>query len=407
MTERTQLRVFALFIFLVVALSLSTASFAAISVIPDVPGLHGGGYTPSLGQLQGTQPWSSGGYSTTGTASIGGKPLSIPAKIPLASTAGPIIKSAMRLNPWAIAGTLAAGWLMDQGLEYLDGEWQKTGPIDAPDSSSCIAAAGDTGDGTQSGCKAKTAQYPDALWWRAGQGYRIPDACVLVASASWNYTAVGYDCSAVPRTRVPATPADFDNLPDPSEAVAPELPSAPYMPHGAPVDKPQYQPGDYPLGSPYKAPDGSTVQPMASVTNNNTTNNTTNNYNSSVTVSTYNITTHNADGTPTQNPTPEPTEEKQDQCEKYPDSLGCAKLGTPDPGADLPKTETPLTFSPVDMGGNASCPAPSTIEAFGVSLALEYDSACTYASGLKPVVIAVAFITALFIIFGAPRSAQS
>ncbi len=403
-------------LFIAAALILPTAAKAAISVIPDVPGLSGGGYTPSLGQLQGTQAWPSGSYTPatktffgTGTTSIGGKPLSIPVKIPLASTAGALAKNAMKLNPWAIAGTMAAGWLIDKGMEWSESEgtWTKAQPVyefAVQSGVSCSTAWNPTVTGFYTGvnCNAWQGEYMNC------DGNGITAQCAPGEPNSgvwytWNRRVAG---SGQP---VAATDPDWDNLPDPTDdpGVAGELPGAAYMPHGAPVGKPQYQNGNYPLGEPYKAPDGSTVQPMASVTNNTTNNSTTNNYNNSVNVSTYNVTTHNAAGEPVANPTPEPTDEKQDFCEKNPKAIGCAELGTPPAGEDMPRSEIPLSFTPVDIGGNASCPAPNSVSAFGQTFALEYDSACTYASGIKPVVIAIGYLTALFIIFGAPRTAQS
>lgn len=411
MQENTQLRAFVLFLFLLVVLSLSGASFAAVTVIPDVPGLHGGGYTPSLGQLQGTQPWASGNYSTAGSVTIGGKPLAIPAKIPLAATAGNIIKAGLRATPMGILTAAALGYLANNGIQpdangnpvktsappgaILVGEvypqnWP-AGVCSAPVGSSASYRTGAGGTETrirQFGSPGDGFSQVDFCWDGSGSWQKIvPDRCTYVGPPS-------YGCLSP--TTSPLNDDDWNALPDPSETLAPELPGAPYMPHGAPVGKPQYTSGNYPMGEPYKAPDGTTVQPMASVTHNNST---TNNYNNSVTISTYNITTHNADGTPTSNPTPQPTDEKPDECEANPERAGCKPLG--EYTETVPKMTVNFAFTPEASPLSAGCPAP--IQVLGHSLS--YQPACDAMVMIKPVVLGMAAVMAAFILIGGFRGA--
>lgn len=407
-------RLVGLFVFLFVVLVGSSSSWAAVTVTPSMPQWIANAHNIANGLRAfnaGELPYNpSTGYAATGTTTIGGKALSIPAKVPLAAGAGAIAKTAMRANPALLAGTLALPWLIEQGLEYANG-WQVVTVEDGPTSAEIAACPGmplyTGGGGTycndvaRAACPGET-QIWSVQWFSGGTPQRTNGEADCYPSRIkkpvWVCNAA--NCVAAQSGTRPATDTDWDNLPDPTSTVAPELPTAPYMGEkGAPVGKPEYTSGNYPLGSPYKAPDGTTVQPMASVTNVTNTN--------TVNVSTYNITTHNADGTPTNNPTPTPTDEKPDECEAHPDTVGCTKLGELPTAEVLPRSDVPITFNPVEIAENATCPAPSTVAAFGQSFALEYDSACTYATGLKPVVIAVAYLTALFIIFGAPRSAQS
>jgi len=193
---------------------------------------------------------------------------------------------------------------------------------------------------------------------------------------------------------VAAMPSDWDALPDPTNDpdVAGELPRAGYMPEGAPVGAPNYASGNYPMGAPYKAPDGTTVQPMASVTNITNTN--------TVNVSTYNITTHNADGSPTNNPLPEPTDEQQDHCEKNPETAGCAKLG--EYSHPIPTASHVFEFAPEVVNMPGSCPAP--IPVLGSSLS--FQPACDAMSTIKPLVVGMAAIMAALILFGGMRGAD-
>lgn len=405
-----------LFLFVFSALSLSTATFAAITVIPDVAGLGGNGYTPSAGQLAGTQPWASGNYSTSGTVNIGGKPLTIPAKFPLAAGAASIVKNAMRINPYALAGTLAAGWLADQGIAYIDDQWQKKVPVDGDYFGGVTWANGyntECGVGTygctdlQAAIAATKYLYPPPRVFKSCtfiEGSNRDFNCVFTNSTGDNTRLITTRATSNPAPAdnyQPFSPGDFDALPDPTPVVAPELPSAPYM-SGAPVGKPTYQEGASPHGDPYKAPDGSTVQPMASVTNNN---NVTNNYNSSVTVSTYNVTTHNSSGQPIPEAeqTKTPTEEKQDQCEKYPDSLGCLKMGEVSSPDLQTQQKTIAAISPVSVGGVGSCPAPLTTSFMGNTITMRWDLPCQAAGMLKPLILALAWLSAGVIFIGGVR----
>jgi hypothetical protein len=419
---------FFVFLFLLLVLLFPGASWAATTIIPDVPGYSGGvnpGYTPSAATASRyasqaasySAPTKS--YPVTGKITLASKALAVPGSASLTSNAGSLVKGAMQLHPGKLVGTLAAGWLMSQGLEYLNDQWFK-----------------DSGQGTLEGVHAPIYSMADGAMCINTHSGQLPaqvTSCFLIMGGGGSDSGVSgcpviaetpgdgnpYNdhmtylvprnpfpngCSLVDPIKTPATPADFDSLPDPTDdpGVAGELAKGPgYMPEGAPVNPPQYQTGNHPLGTPYKAPDGSTVQPMASVTNNSTINN------HSVTVTTYNITTHNSSGVPLDNPVPVPTDEKQSFCEENPKSVGCIELGTPEAGDVLPRTEIPITFEPIDVGGNATCPAPNVMSVGGYSIPIEYDSICHYATSLNPVVIALSYLTALMIVFGVfSRSAE-
>lgn len=402
------------FFLVLLASILSQRAEASVTVIPDVPGLTplSAGYTPSLGQLQGTQPWSSGGYSVTGRASIGGKPLNIPAKVPLASGAGSLVKSAMRMNPYLLAGSLALPWLLDKGMEWVEGEgWMYEDP-------NAVVAPEDLGwSEAQSlpSCNASLACGPAAgytcLWSADANAFTlITYAMGTIGPDGWSQANACHETQAnpfqspaypttktSPSTRVPATPAHWDALPDPTEdgGIAGELPGASYMPGGAPVGSPQYEAGRYPVGEPYKAADGSTVQPMANVTNNYNTWN-------SVTVSTYNLTTHNAAGDPIPDPQIEPTSEEAADCETNPNSLGCAQFGEIPAPDVLPETQIPASTTVVPIGGPGVCPAAVTTTKFG--LTWSYQPICDFAEAVKPFILGFAWLGFAYIVAGTVRT---
>lgn len=113
---------------------------------------------------------------------------------------------------------------------------------------------------------------------------------------------------------------------------------------------------------------------------------------------------------PVEQPTPDPgttTESReQDLCEKYPDSLMCQKIN---PGSLDP---VPVTNATVDLSiqqdsgwnaGSGSCPAPRTAAVQGVTISLPFDLLCDFAQGIRPVVIALAWIAAAVAFFGLSR----
>lgn len=384
---------------------LPFGAHAAVTVTPSMPqwiadahGIANGLKAFNAGEL----PYNASNYSASGTTSIGGKPLTIPAKVPLSSAAGQIAKSAMRANPYLLAGSLALPWLLDQGMEWVEGEgWQYT-PSDYEVPPQDIGW--DTAQELPS-CNGSMACGPAAgytcLWSHDVNSYTLVTYQMgTTEPPGWTYANACHESLAqvfmspaylktrvTPSGAAPATDEDWNALPDPSSTVAPELPEAPYMgDKGAPVGVPQYEDGDYPLGDPYKAADGSTVQPMATVTNNT--------YNNSVTISTYNLTTHDSNGDPIPAPTPEPTEEKPSQCEENPESLGCLQLGTvPDSTVPTETRDIPL-ITPVEVGGVGSCPAPIAASFMGQPLEFSFDFPCAAADMLRPLVLALAWLAA-------------
>jgi hypothetical protein len=368
------------------------------------------------------------GFIQPAVATVGGKPITVPASLRMAANAGQFAKNAMRLNPYVIIGTLALPWLIEQGIEYIDGQWVKQdlsggtypGGVTWRNSytqggtrSTASGVYTNNCGATSAGCSIEAAAFYPVVY-AVGSSYlshtiscESNGICAYTAQRGSPYNSptsstVGTSPTSnpAPSTYVPATDDDWDALPDPLPAVAPELPYAPYIPEGIPVDAPDYDfvPFSSPLGEPYTKPDSSTAQPMAKVSPNGDT----------VTVDTYDQPLTDAIGDPVPDAQPQDTPEPApDQCTKWPNTVGCTDLGTPSDGEAMPHTEIPLSFAPVAIAENAQCPAPVTISAFGQSIPVEYDAACTYASGLKPIVIAIAYLSALFIIFGVPRLGQS
>jgi hypothetical protein len=165
------------------------------------------------------------------------------------------------------------------------------------------------------------------------------------------------------------------------------------MPEGVPVGAPDYDFAPYqtPLGEPYTKPDGSTAQPMASVSPNG----------DSITVDTYDQPLTDSNGQPVPNPTPQDTPEPApdpDICQKNPDSLMCAALGTPPAAETVPTTSLPVDATVTPIGGAGTCPASVSLP-HGITWS--YQPICDFASAIRPFIIGFAWLSFSYIVVGA------
>lgn len=134
----------------------------------------------------------------------------------------------------------------------------------------------------------------------------------------------------------------------------------------------------------------------------NTTNNTT-----TVTITNTTTTTTTApDGTtttetstraPAEGGTVPPPEEPKPFCELYPTASACAELGeTPD--EELEEQSVDVLWD--QQGGAAgACPAPIQISVLGSQYAVQWTPICQVASGIRPIVIGLAWLSAAVWLF--------
>lgn len=97
-----------------------------------------------------------------------------------------------------------------------------------------------------------------------------------------------------------------------------------------------------------------------------------------------------------------PSQEQLDFCSKNPDVLACQKLDEPE-SEELPESEKDISISPDGGWGadNMACPAPKLITVQGHAIPIPFDLFCTWASGMRPIIIAMAWLSAAFILLGA------
>jgi hypothetical protein len=96
-----------------------------------------------------------------------------------------------------------------------------------------------------------------------------------------------------------------------------------------------------------------------------------------------------------------PADSKTD-CDKYPDSIGCAKFGTIPTADKLPITYVSLNLN---VGGYSAgeCPSPQTLSLSRGTFSLSNQPLCDLATGTKPLFIALAYLAAGYIVLGSVR----
>lgn len=99
---------------------------------------------------------------------------------------------------------------------------------------------------------------------------------------------------------------------------------------------------------------------------------------------------------------PPPPEDKPDVCKDHPEASGCAEFGEHDPEPDLQTEDRALSWVP-SLSAVGACPAPETATVHGQSISISWQPVCDLASGLRPVVLAVAWLSAGAFVFGVGR----
>lgn len=111
----------------------------------------------------------------------------------------------------------------------------------------------------------------------------------------------------------------------------------------------------------------------------------------------------NATPTVVQQPTQTITfPEQKTDCDKYPNSIGCSLYGDTPTAETLTNTNVPISLTPT-YSPSGSCPAPLSFSALGKTYQLSYQPVCDYALGIKFVVLALAWLSAGYLVVGGVR----
>lgn len=411
--------------------------------------LRGVNVTREGGQthIRGTSPTetaalgvSGGVVSVVGASKVGGSTAEFVTTAALSSGAASVALSAIRLNPAGLIGSAVAGWLLTQGIEYVQGQMMTHGPavpvVPEQGTGTCqgtgIGNAASFGfpvvGATDGECQAKviaanaadgitltllnhtSAQYywhwtmtsgssGDAYAGSWSQSGTIPEHCPD------GYSKVSGVC--VRDTMQPAGDSDFAPL---ASAPLPDAPAKEIIQKGGelPIEPPVFEPKyrDVPMSDPYKDPvSDKTVKDVARVTPQPMTPETAK---LEVTKQEVNPET----GEPVTDPVTgeQPAPEKQtDFCVEHPDALACWEAGDPE-DLDLESDTRSIEITPQSGWGavTASCPNPRTHTLRnGYTVAMSWVPVCDAASMFRPVVIGMAWLAAIYAAMAIQRKAQS
>lgn len=97
---------------------------------------------------------------------------------------------------------------------------------------------------------------------------------------------------------------------------------------------------------------------------------------------------------------PAETEDKTD-CERNPSAAGCAELGTPTEAEGMPRQSVPIAWTPVDVGGQGSCPEDSTFAVGSLQYIMPMAPVCdAVVRYVRPLVVIMGGILASFVFVG-------
>lgn len=413
-----------LFAALLLALS-GTASAASVAMKPPV-GITGNpasssGWTTAANFVGNFSAASfSGGFTTN----VGGKSVTMPATMRMAANAGQFAISAVRLSPAALIGSAVVAWLLSQGIEYIDGQWKKKDTSDngAPEAghnwynngynSACTPVAPCSWAANKADWESKygsnqPTQYGGAritgtCYPNGARKYSCPFEFLWKSNNQWyNGGTVTFEWvgNANPQY-IPATDSDFAALaaaPLP-DAVATELANKDVA---LPMENPQFDPKyvDEPLGEPYVDPvTGKRYQDAVRVTPQS------DGKTADVQTKKQEV---DEEGEPSVDPETgaELQPEKQDDfCKQNPDSIACMEKGETDE-LDLETRSIGSMVSPVAVGGAGHCMADKTLAmaTMGRSITFTYKPICDLASMVRPLILALAWLLAGWIMIGAVK----
>lgn len=408
------IRAFRLLAYLAIGLLLGgSATFAFAGYAQLKPPANIGG-TVGARVSAGAFAANAGNISVGFTTQVAGRTVTVPATMRFAANAGQVIGTAARLNPTAlILGSLAA-YLLQQGYEMLNGQMVKR--VAGPESclTNCFyytarAATGATSppmpspqaavDWVESLMAVPYAHFAPLVF------YEITETSYKVNRMGTIYWYQGSVTKGQPRPAdepltEPVTDEDLARLPVPNDDAAEEA-AARGVP--VPLQDPQFDPTpqNIPLSNPYPKPGGQpgeTVRDSVRVTPAP---------NEQVKIEPVvepvtgpngvPITPTNPDGSTNPDAAPE---DKPDFCIENPDALACWKEGEPE-NAELEKVTAGTSITPVNIGGGGSCPASKTVNYMGANLVISFTPICTAAGWINPIVLALAWLSAGFILIGA------
>lgn len=365
-----------------------------------------------------SEAWANNKLTTMASMNVGGRSTNIPVKFTMSPTASRMMARGLFGHPLLLAGALLAPyafeWAQSKGFFWNPGEkkWMKDDteighlcPSLTPEESSSWSSwvqGGNTPGPPGNGCVSNPDMWiaDDLCHWGRHRVCAQWDGTTRVDQRSPYYTK--NKLTNPVHVYRPVTPQEFEDelAPSPLPQAVPKELDLP-----VPVQAPEITPMRVPQGNPVPVPNTNPQQykqPTARINPAPTTDNPWR-----VDVNPEDVTGTDPNGTPEPTPVEEgdPSGEPKTPglCDQYPDILACQKPNLDTPTApDLPTKNVPVSIIP-DGGWGASsaqCPAPRYVYPQGREIPIPFDLFCTYANGLRPVIIALAWLMAGFILLG-------
>lgn len=355
-----------------------------------------------------------------GSSSIAGRVASFSASTPIAANAALVAVSLLKTTPATFAVGAVLTWLTTNNFQVNAGVVQKVDTSVSPpmpnalSSSDCLAMACTLGVRC-SAVPAGGALYctPARAGWYYTTGtfvkYFPPGSTYSPPWSGWSWSpsslpsgcATGYTydsasrvCQPTPRT---PTAAEWDLLGGtqlPVDAAKEIIKQGGSLPVGPSTFSPGSQ--DLSIGDPYIDPTtGKRYQDKARITPNSTD------------PSIADVQTVKQEIDANGNPVEvggipvSPEEKTEDPCKLNPERMGCKEFGTPEDSVLPSEARGVSAITVQSFAGNATCP-PDIQLPKGATLSWSYP--CQMATGVRPFLLALAWLAAGLIVIGAVRS---
>lgn len=360
--------------------------------------------------------FSAASFSGSFTTNVGGKSVVMPASMRLAANAPQFAANAVRLNPTSLLTSAVVAWLLSAGLEWINGQWQVRVPDTVPVSGVYYwIGSNPVCKSVSASCSFQTTiqeRFTELAKTTGYTNYQLSGSCTVNSGSSTvvcpysfrdksGATLTGnitiyYGGVASPQYQ-PSTESDWAKLVDIPDPVANDLAKTVALPLQNPEFNPPYV--DVPLGEPYVDPvTGKRYQDKARITPQ-----------SDGKTADVQTTKQEVDeaGEPVTDPATgveKPPEKQDDFCKQNPDSLACMEKGEPDE-LDLETRSNGSMVSPVSVGGAGHCMADKTLAmaTMGRSITFTYKPICDLASMVRPLILALAWLLAGWIMVGAVK----
>lgn len=351
-----------------------------------------------------------------GSSSIASRTATFSANTPIAANAASIAVGLLKTTPATfVVGTVAA-WALTSGLQYIDGIWKAAvvDPAPVQNTNWYVSATGTACSSYTAGCTIDQA----IATWNPQYVVELNGTCTAIAgntstSGSFNcplrykfspahttwytttYRVYYYGTKAA--VLRPAVDSDWTSLSGgtlPANVAKDIIGAGGSLPIGQPTFSPGHQ--DISIGDPYVDPvTGKRYQDKARITPQPTTPDT-----SDVQTVKQEI---DENGNPVEvGGVPVAPEEKtEDPCKLNPERMGCKEFGTPE-DSELATEERGVSSVTIQtFAGNATCP-PDIQLPKGATFSWAYP--CQMATGVRPFLLALAWLAAGLIVIGAVRN---